>query len=250
MPVASVVRMLHGFKMFGTSLYVMFNWYAEVSPMPFKGLWRIKQSSNEPIHRHAHAHSHTFSHHTQENCARITYIIFYLLLILFTSRCQFEWQVAEHFRVCLLASTWGCQSLTGIHSVCRREAAPRWLAAVCLSWKCSASAGQERKREGGGEWGSSWTSPSPASRGFYTISSQKWKCHGSVHLPNNWNLGQWFIYFISYHSCISSILLHINCCCCDFVFGFFWCSLSISLSIPLYTSLLPSLPILSLIETL
>lgn len=140
-------------------------------------------------------HLHTCSHHAHGIHARTALdIIFYLLLILFTSRCQFEWQVAEHFRVCLLASTWGCQSLTGIHSVCRREAAPRWFAAVCLSWKCSASAGQERKREGGGE--SSWTSPSPASRGFYTISSQKWKCHGSVHLPNNWNLGQSFIYFI------------------------------------------------------
>lgn len=58
--------------------------------------------------------------------------------------------------------------------------------------------------------GSSWTSPSPASRGFYTISSQKWKCHGSVHLPNNWNLGQCFIYLISCRSCISSTLLHIT----------------------------------------
>lgn len=157
--------------------------------------------------------------------------------------------MAEHFRVCLLASTWGCQSLTAIHSVCRREAAPRWFAAVCLSWKCSASAGQERKRRGMrgvGGWrggmGSSWTSPSPASRGFYTISSQKWKCHGSVHLPNNWNLGQWFIYFISHHSCISSMLLHINCCC-DFVFAFFFLCFSFHLS----TSLPPSLSPLFLI---
>lgn len=90
-----------------------------------------------------HTHGHACA---QENCTRTALdIIFYLLLILFTSRCQFEWQVAEHFRVCLLASTWGCQSLTGIHSVCRREAAPRWLSAVCLSWKCSASAGQQRE---------------------------------------------------------------------------------------------------------
>lgn len=163
---------------------------------------------------------------------------FYLLLILFTSHCQFEWQVAEHFRVCLLSSTWGCQTLTGIHSVCRREAAPRWVAAVCLSWKCFASAGQERKRRSGGVLvggvGSLWTSSSLASRGFYTISSQKWKCHGSVHLPNNWNLGQWFIYFIPYHSCISSNLLHINSYC-DFVFAIFWCSFSVSLSFPLHS---------------
>lgn len=131
------------------------------------------------------------------------HFFFYLLLILFTSRCQFEWQLAEHFRVCLPASTWSCQSMTGIHSHCRSEAAPRWPADVWLSWKCSASAGQWRKGKGGvclcvcGWRGSSWTSPSAASRGFYTISSQKWKCHGSVHLLNNWNLGQWFIYFIS-----------------------------------------------------
>lgn len=128
--------------------------------MPFKGPVKSKEKSwNQTTHTHTntHTHLHTCSHHTQENGARIMLdIIFYLLLILFTSRCQFEWQVAEHFRVCLLASTWGCQSLTGIHSVCRREAAPRWLAAVCLSWKCSASAGQERKRGrgrvGGGLW--------------------------------------------------------------------------------------------------
>lgn len=127
------------------------------------------------------------------------HFFYYLLLILFTSRCQFEWQVAEHFRVCLLASTWACQGLTGIHSVCRIEAAPRWFAAVCLSWKCSASTGQQRGGLEGVEsvvvvGGSSWTSPSLASRGFYTISSKKWKCHGSVHLSNNWNLGQRFIY--------------------------------------------------------
>lgn len=88
------------------------------------------------------------------------------------------------------------------------------------------------EKEGGG--GSSWTSPSPASRGFYTISSQKWKCHGSVHLPNNWNLGQWFIYLISYHSCISSVLLHINCCC---EFGYFWCAFCHSFSIHSFLTL-------------
>lgn len=112
---------------------------------------------------------------------------------------------------------------------------------------CRAREKEKRDERGGravGGWGSSWTSPSLASRGFYTISSQKWKCHGSVHLPNNWNLGQWFIYFISHHSCISSILLHINCCC-DFVFAVFFLSLFLfpSLRIP---SSLPLSPLPSL----
>lgn len=119
-----------------------------------KSIDEIRQYTHTHTHR---THANTFSHHTQGNRARIMLdIIFYLLLILFTSRCQFEWQVAEHFRVCLLASTWACQSLTAIHSVCGREAAPRWFAAVCLSWKCSASAGQERKRRGRGGGGGGW----------------------------------------------------------------------------------------------
>lgn len=116
----------------------------------------------------------------QESRATIAQdIIFYLLLILFTQRCQFEWQLAEHFRVCLPASSRSCQGLTGIHSLCRRKAAPRWLAAVCLFRKCSASAGQrgkrEKRRKGGCAfvWGVLMDLSQPASGGFYTISSQK-----------------------------------------------------------------------------
>lgn len=109
-----------------------------------KGPWRVLLSrarARLPRRRILKSHSGIPCTHNT------VYHFFYLLLILFTSRCQFEWQVAEHFRVCLLASTWACQGLTGIHSVCRIEAAPRWFAAVCLSWKCSASTGQQR---GGG----------------------------------------------------------------------------------------------------
>lgn len=136
MSVASVVRQLLRCEISDTcSLYVMFNRQTGVSAAPFEGARAMD----------------ALPRHTPRSRARITLdIIFYLLLILFTSRCQFEWQVAEHFRVCLPASTWACQSLTAIHSVYGREAAPRWFAAVCLSWKCSASAGQERKRKGGG----------------------------------------------------------------------------------------------------
>lgn len=113
----------------------------------------MKQSWNDVIEIHGRVNTFApvlTSHSGKLRTYNVGDHFFYLLLILFTSHCQFEWQVAEHFRVCLLSSTWGCQTLTGIHSVCRREAAPRWVAAVCLSWKCFASAGQERKRRSGG----------------------------------------------------------------------------------------------------
>lgn len=116
----------------------------EVSPAPLKATKQMKQNLNCMTQM-------LTDQCTLINCTRnAPDIIFYLLLILFTSCCQFEWQVAEHFRVCLLASTWGCQSLTGILSVCRREVVPRWLDAVCLSWKCAASAGQARRSRDGG----------------------------------------------------------------------------------------------------
>lgn len=63
---------------------------------------------------------------------------------------------------------------------------------------CRATEKRGKKEEGGGGGarlcgGSSWTSPSLRLEDFTPFHLKKWKCHGSVHLPNSWNLGQWFI---------------------------------------------------------
>lgn len=217
----------------------------------------MKKQHCKQTHRPTCTHSHivlTQERKRGKKSARIMLdIIFYLLLILFTSRCQFEWQVAEHFRVCLLAfhvrlSEFDCDPLIlqerGCSQVARCCLPVLKVLCVCRAreWGREKKI-KKREREGGlqgrgwGGVGSWWTSPSPGVWRILHHFISKMEMSRLGTSPQQLESGPVVYLFHSVYKQQAS-LLHINCCCCDFVFDFSWFSFSVSLY-P-FLSLLPS----------